>query len=677
MYFFWVILPFIIFCIHPTTQSSDIVMPKALADSTPTQQQYERILIAFRATLGHTANQHQSENGEEELSDLPLPQTLTKKPKETNVFGSLPLSLQTQTEMALELMATLDQPANSADSLALFSPETWHSLRIIDQEPSALGGIAPDMQTIFGKLFLARLLTNPTVNIETIKARQKALKELCNAPQFNEKIAHLCSKISAVQEQIIGLTSAEHPLYDKGLRIYLHDFFLRGLKPNSRGWNRFSKTFGDIWYLLGPISMNLGTIVAWRNYQKSRSSDNLERKFNDVFLLGKLKTPAITSMIALITLYNLGVQTPGIISWIKQRDRAMDYFYEQLLPLKKFFTITSLLLKRINLCPSFKPLSDEIDTVLSFNDPDIMQLRKLLMGPAFKNKINRFLFGGDLILAIDLLKKCRHKILKGIGLVGACDAYSSLTRWFNKNHNQTKTPLCFASFKVNEERPSLIVDDFWHVLTHNNPVLNSIELGNNQPQNAIITGIFESGKSTILQSIALNVVCAQSIGICLARQYTGTIASSINIYANIKDDLANNRSLFKTELYRALQLLNQIKTMPRGSFSFTIADATFTGTEAGAGQAAAYAIARHLATMPNSIALHATNFMSLSILGHQQPNHFKNFYLPTEFDGKAHQTYTLLEGTQTPQLSTTIFTEEGLPQEMIDSMHAQLAHSGI
>ena len=35
-----------------------------------------------------------------------------------------------------------------------------------------------------------------------------------------------------------------------------------------------------------------------------------------------------------------------------------------------------------------------------------------------------------------------------------------------------------------------------------------------------------------------------------------------NIYASIKDDLASDRSLFKTELYRALQLLNHIQNLP-------------------------------------------------------------------------------------------------------------------
>ena len=122
-------------------------------------------------------------------------------------------------------------------------------------------------------------------------------------------------------------------------------------------------------------------------------------------------------------------------------------------------------------------------------------------------------------------------------------------------------------------------------------MLNSMTLGGTaKPQNAIITGLFESGKSTLLQTITLNILLAQTVGICSAQDMVITPFASINMYANIKDDIASGRSLFKTELYRAVQLLNYIKQLPAGAFSYTAADSTFTGTEAGAGQAAAYAL---------------------------------------------------------------------------------------
>lgn len=652
----------------PAHTGTDIVMPKALKTQSPMEKQYQQLLVAYRATLGH---QSKNDTTKEELTETSPEE---KKEKDANLFGSLPLPAQTQTEMAFELMAHLDQPTSEQKNLALFSPDTWHSLRIIDQEPSALSGIAPGMQTIFGKIFLARLLTSPTTDIKLITARQKAIAELASNSKSNEKIIKLCSKVKPLQEQLLGLTSEEHPIYQKGLRIYLHDFFLRGIKPSSKKWNRFSKLFGDIWYFAGPITALLFIKKAMSSFLVARKANQLTNKFN-------IKDTPVNKALLYATLagiigYNGGIQIPGVLTWIKQRKRAINYFYEQLVPLKKFFLITEKLKAGLKELPPLNNLSHEIDTVLSLENNDFNELKTILLGPAFKSKIERFLYSGDIILAVDLLKKCRHLILKGIGLLGACDTYSSLADWFNACAQSKHTPLCFAQFITDADRPSLNINDFWHVLTKEKPILNSLILGDGLPQNAIITGIFESGKSTLLQGAALNVVCAQSIGLCLCRNYTGTLYASINIYANIKDDLANNRSLFKTELYRALQLLDQIKSMPAGAFSFTIADATFTGTEAGAGQAAAYAIARHLGKMNNSVALHATNFLSLAILGTQEPKEFQTFYLPSYFNGKAHQTYTLTRGTQNSKLSTSIFSEEELPEAMITTMNRHLTLQG-
>ncbi|MDQ5890578.1 MAG: mismatch repair protein MutS [Candidatus Dependentiae bacterium] len=654
VYLLFVLLMGITSSVSPT----ELIIPKEVQSLTPIQKQYEYLLIAFRQSLGVQKN---------DISQLQE----ADEPSHTKGFASsLSLSEQTQTEMAIELMAQLDTPNYDVANGAIFSPDTWQSLRLVDKEPSALSGIAPDMKTIFGKIFLARLLTTPTIDIQRITARQEAIQELCNNPKATQKIIDLCSDVQQVQEQLLGLTSKDHPLYDKGLRIYQHEFFFRSFGPRSKKvWNRVAKLFGDLWYTAGLVALPVLNIQGIIGYGK-KSTAEIEQKF------GIGSGPMVAAGLALLTAYNASIQLPGIVTWIRERFRAMDYFYQTLYPLRVFFITTQKLKNHLASYPKLACLSDEIDAALTLNHTKTKKLRDLIMGRAFKSRFSAHKWGGDLILVIDLLRECRGNLLKGIGLIGALDTYSSLASWYTAYNNHAKKPLCFAQFKRTVDKPFIKIADFWHVLSRGNPRLNSLQLGSENPQNAIITGIFESGKSTILQSVALNVVCAQSIGICLARSYSATPYASINIYANIKDDLANNRSLFKTELYRALQLLEQIKRLPAGRFSFTIADATFTGTEAGAGQAAAYAVARYLGELPNSIALHATNFLSLSILGKQEPGHFTNYILPTIFDGKTIQTYTLTPGTQDPQLSTAIFKEEKLPMAMITEIEAQLASIG-
>jgi hypothetical protein len=820
---------------------------------TPIQKQYREVLTAYRKTIGQKGSTNTNKKA-------------AKKPngKEKVSFGDLPLPPQTQMEMALELMARLDQPAYESDQGALFAADTWQSLRLVDQEPSALSGIAPGMQTIFGKLFLARMLTTPTIDLARIEKRQNAIKELCEHADKTKEIRAICGNVKQVQEKILGLTNSEHPLYQKGLRIYLHDFFLRPVAKGNKGWNRFSKLFGDVWYAAGPPIAVLGLWSVWKKYKKEtpglwmgeKTRNEVNRDLNDAIIqkskkldampreegsttkgraqwdalaqkrtqlmalqkklqeqgrypeevlndpematiltkkrmprtlaelsqlpmftnerskeaieqrseellqkrvdnarqeatddLGKLAANTsplfkkrhqkklaaaghkswalsqlqdkletgtatdadfekadlsknslekrlqiklfgkslfggpdkptdyrtIAAVLALITAYNGGIQVPGIITWIRNRIRAANYFYNQLRPLRTFFMATDKLKTILDSSPALKEVSDEFDTVLTLNNPDVIKLRDLLMGPAFKNRVLGHVLGGDAVLAVDLLGKCKDIVLKGIGLLGAMDNYSSLAEWYTALHTSSSNPLCFAQLNT-APRPFVHITDFWHVLARNNPHLNSIKLGSGSPQNAIITGVFESGKSTVLQAVALNIVCAQSIGICLAKEMHATPYASINIYANIKDDLASGRSLFRTELYRAQQLLDQIKRMPAGYFSFTIADATFTGTEAGAGQAAAYAVARFLGNMPQSVALHATNFVSLSILGMQNPTTFANYNLPTKLTGDAKQSsYALTQGFVDPAHATAIFREEKLPTAMIAEMEKHLA----
>ncbi len=653
----WHFSSFLLICCLTTLSGEALILPKEARKLTPVQQQYEYLLIAFRQSLGEQKRPTQ------QLTDV----TTDQKDSLSTPFS---LSLPTQTEMALELMSQLDTPSYALEKRALFEPDTWQSLRLIDQEPSVLSGIAPEMQTLLGKIFLARLLTTPIIDVQRIQSRQIAIQALCENPSVLTDIINICASIKQVQEQLLGLTSKEHPLYDKGLRIYQHEFFFRSFGPRgNQGWNRVAKMFGDIWYGAGIIALPMLNIKGILGYSHT-SKEEIESKFN-------VDHRVVGATLAVLLAYNAGIQLPGIVAWIRARFKAMNYFYDALLPLKVFFTATERLKEHFDQNPALQCLSDEIDITLTIDHPKVKKLRDIIMGTAFNSRTSAHVLGGDLILIIDLLRNCRKSILKGIGLVGAFDAYSSLASWYLKSRDSKEKPLCFTTFVEGADRPLLDIQNFWHVLSREKPVLNSIKLGDKNPQNAIITGIFESGKSTVLQSIALNVLCAQSIGIGLARSYTATAYSSINIYANIKDDLANDRSLFKTELYRALQLFNHIKQMPAGHFSFTIADATFTGTEAGAGQAAAYAVARYLGELPNSIALHATNFLSLSILGRQNSLQFSNYILPSAFDGKTVQTYTLTPGVQSPQLSTTIFKEEKLPSAMIAEMEAQLASIGI
>lgn len=635
-------------------------------------------------------------SGPEDVLEIPIERI--KKVVGNTSFGVLRMTVKQAREQALQMMSEHDAKGSQRGDVT-FPVDAWESLNILTGSHSVLDSISTHTQTYFGPLFLARLLTTPTTNIGKLSKRQDLIKSLSQTPELKTTLETLCSAAGELQDHLIGITSPQHPLYDEGLKLYHHKWFLHRILPShKRGWATLAKLGGDAWIGAGPIAFALavnklrkGTLSpvqyksdSGKEVRKIKKTDGSDRGNTEQW---ESKSQALTRMtgfksanvaralsafFAAYFIYH-GINTG---TWQYKRFKAIHYMYHQLRPLKQFFKILSVLRKYAERVPALKAIADEVDFDINMDDPDLLRLKKILRGPAFKHELSAQLAGGDVVIAVDLLHKCRSKIMKGVGLLGAIDGYCGLATWYQKNRTNLHTPVSMAQL-TKADAPFVQLNQFWHPsVARSAPdslVLNSMSLGKGIPLNAIITGLFESGKSTFLHAIALCILCAQSIGIVPAQFCNITPFAAINVYANVKDDIANDRSLFKTELFRALQLLTHIKNLPQGQFSFSIADATFTGTEAGAGQAAAYAVARYLGNLDNSVALHATNFLSLSRLGKENPQKFTNYFLPSFYNDRTEHSYILTPGTQEPLLSTAIFKEEKLPQNMIDIMEQELS----
>ena len=455
-----------------------------------------------------------------------------------------------------------------------------------------------------------------------------------------------------------------------------------------------AKLLDDIWKVGGPIVfIHQGALPLWKKVRAGAIGQSFPEQFTTDLLYGKDTQPFFdrhpqirdtlkkaAPVVATIAIAWLSYQFFRVArSLFTERPHVLNLYRRHLLPLRTLFNSMSACSELAAKLPELEPLKDEIDVETTKGSEDLRSLHSILCGPAFRQSDNAFaetalkyLCAGDIIQAVTILKRQRQKLFTGCALIGALDAYLSIATLLNEKRSDGH---CFmpASF-VDSSTPYLQIEDVWHPSLRG-PIANTIAMGGSEPQSAIVTGLFESGKSTLLQAITLSIVMAQSIGFSSSSLTTLTPFASINAYASIKDDIANEQSLFKKELYRAVQLLEYIGQLPAGSFSFTTADATFTGTEASVGKAAAYAVARYLGTQPNNIALHATNFLSMSMLDTQNPACFSTSYLPTDFtDGKAAHSYRLQTGQEEATPSTAIFHEEEFPETMIHTMEHVLAN---
>lgn len=596
-------------------------------------------------------------------------------------FGRYVLEQPALEQQSLTALARHDSYATKKGEV-LFPAEAWENLGLTTPNSPVLNALGPTY-TIFGRHYLLRLLLTPTTDSQLIAKRQNVIMALRSRPELTKRLRVLLGRLGKEQNHLIGLTDPQHPIYDKGLEPFFHKRPIRQLLSLSfenpqpgRKKDKILKIIDDLWKIGGPVMFSLASAkMLHKSYTNDIANEQYWNQLPFPALSGKLRPYA--KIIGILASLYLLHQSYGIGGSLIGRHRVLSYFHSQLQPLKTLFITLFSCKKLVSLLPELHDLESEIDLSIQPKNNDLEELKKILVGPAFAtnaSSLHKTLWGGDIVHAIPLLKSSRHDLFKGCALIGALDAYLAIATALDAQQHDTTRPLCLARF-LTRTTPYLSAQGLWHPAVSAEIQQNNLTLGSPQaPQNMIVTGLFESGKSTLLQAVILNTVLAQTIGICFARDFVCTAFSCINLYANIKDDLANDRSLFKTELYRAVQLLDYIKNLPPGAFNLTGTDCSFTGTEAGAGRAAACAVARYLGThYSNTLSIHTTNFFAMGLLAEQFPTVFSAYYLPTTVtDDRIHHAYKLKPGIEKPHNSIAIFKEEGFPEEMVATMEKVL-----
>jgi DNA mismatch repair protein MutS len=206
---------------------------------------------------------------------------------------------------------------------------------------------------------------------------------------------------------------------------------------------------------------------------------------------------------------------------------------------------------------------------------------------------------------------------------------------------QGENKLCFVSF-LNGEKPHITMKGFWNVLVKN-AVSNDI----NEDHHVILTGPNAGGKTTTIRAILQNILLGQSFGIAAAEACEFTIFDVIHSYLNISDDLLNGLSLFASEIKRAQEIVEKIKTLTPSQKFFFALDELFTGTNATDGEKCAYNFINRIADTEKAQFIYATHFDKLKELGNIH-NHCANYQLdaPTKnAQSKLIYPFTLSKGS--------------------------------
>lgn len=132
-----------------------------------------------------------------------------------------------------------------------------------------------------------------------------------------------------------------------------------------------------------------------------------------------------------------------------------------------------------------------------------------LLVPRFLNKSDYIYSRGHVLtMHLELMqeKKALIPLLQSIAIL---DAYCSIAQLYKESQNQEVT-FCFPEF-IESERPCLQYNAAWlPLLSSEKAVTNDLFLGCGQSGKMVLTGPNGSGKSTILKTLGIGVILAQS-----------------------------------------------------------------------------------------------------------------------------------------------------------------------
>lgn len=296
------------------------------------------------------------------------------------------------------------------------------------------------------------------------------------------------------------------------------------------------------------------------------------------------------------------------------------------------------------------------------NNQDLKRLLGYLQTDTFKGEPSYFCYYGRVLASETLSENHIKTLISVMKAIGEIDAYMAIAKLY-KESQQESVHYCFASYQ-SATTPSLSLQSFWHpLIAREKVVTNDLAIGDFDNKGIILTGSNTGGKSTILKSALLSILLAQTFTLAPAEATTITPFALLGSYLSVSDDISAGNSLFKAEVLRAKNLLQNINDLQPGKVAFVVIDELFTGTAADKGSAAACKVADALANKNNVTYILATHFPELTLLEKTTNGRCKNYQIDVvrHSDGSITRPFKI-----TPGISTTSIANDLLQEELVD-----------
>lgn len=447
-----------------------------------------------------------------------------------------------------------------------------------------------DCKTVVGNAFIAEILKQPVSpqDRDTILLnRQNIIKFLVNDPAFKVEITQLLDEARVAEQESIILLSdffkgktcpelkqlelirQQNPLLAPAIEVFMVN---QTAKTVSTAWNLFTAGVG-----LGTLGFAAPFVV------NAIRMGNCSRKVGFFVAYLALGTG--------INVYSLGKDYA-----LASEKRVKMHALSSLVAIAEKF---ELLCVKHGLKNQFK--------ISNIQDQQGADLVARLKHSRYQKK-SCWLFSTPAVHTFLYKIYQQEKYFAEVfASIAEMDAYNAIATKIIASQG-TNNQMCFVSF-LDNEKPSITIKGFWNVLVKG-AVANDIV----EQRHIILTGPNAGGKTTSIRAILQNIIIGQSFGVAAAQVCEFTMFDMIYSYLNISDDLVNGLSLFASEVKRAQEIIESIKTLaPQKKFFFAL-DELFTGTAAAEGEICAYNFIQRIAVSEGVQFVYATHFNKLKEL---------------------------------------------------------------
>ena len=575
---------------------------------------------------------------------------------------------------------------------SIIDQTTWKDLNLLDgseKNPATyLGSIINHTITALGKAYLLGTIARPIADSAELMSRQEIVKCLIKNQPLLTLLDNSLKPMAEGEKQLFSFWGKRFALPGTIFKQYWTITNKLDEKLNNNAlaldiksaWTNTQKCMGTaiqasstiLLTAYGIYSLVHSMIGPKQTPESLKFLEDYAKRFTGtagpIYAILSSVDPTLQSIAALTAGIVNGLSLKSSIAWTKA-DMAIEAILQN-----KFVAIAQYIkgMKKIyELSQAHPTFFNRLDNFTNLarcvKNLKLKPLFDILASNTFSQESNYFFRRGNVLLACKLLqdKSIQKELEKGFAAIAEIDMYVSIAKLFNQ-FKDDRVKFCFPTYKLYKKSPKIALENYWNPFVDPKKVItNSINLGSTeQTRNGIITGPNSGGKSTILKSIALSIILAQSIGIAPAQSMSFTPFSHLATYMDISDDISNKTSLFQAEVDRAVNLQNTIRSLPYANFSFCIFDELFSGTSPDEGKSIAYATAEAIGQLPNSICMIATHFKLLTKL-EANTKYFTNYKVSVE-PGTLKRLYTLEPSISDQHIALDVARERGTKSSILD-----------